>query len=249
MDKTKELKLVHGYPESLKDVQHKYCSGCGHGIIHRIIAEIIDELDLREKTVAVAPVGCAVFAYEFFNFDVTEAPHGRPPAVATGIKRMLPDRLVFTYQGDGDLAAIGTAEMIHTANRKENITIIFVNNATYGMTGGQMAPTTVLGQKTATTPNGRNVAEHGYALRVCELLATLNGVAYLERTAVNNAKNVLKTKKAVKKAFQIQLDRKGFSLVEILSQCPVDWGKSPKDSVEWIEEEMMKTFPLGTFKG
>ncbi|MCX5781877.1 MAG: thiamine pyrophosphate-dependent enzyme [Elusimicrobia bacterium] len=235
-------------PEALKDNPHLYCPGCGHGIIHRLVAEVIDELGVREKTIAVAPVGCAVFAYDYFNFDVTEAPHGRPPAVATGIKRVLPDRIVFSYQGDGDLAAIGTAETIHAANRGENITIIFVNNATYGMTGGQMAPTTLIGQKTATTPFGRDPKRDGYPMKVCELLSSLEGVSYLERVAVYNPANIIKAKKAIKKAFQKQIDGKGFSLVEVLSQCPVDWGMTPKDSIKWVEETFVKTFPLGVFK-
>jgi 2-oxoglutarate ferredoxin oxidoreductase subunit beta len=239
---------IFGRPESLKDASHLYCPGCGHGIIHRLVAESIDELGLREKTIAVAPVGCAVFAYDYFNFDVTEAPHGRPPAVATGIKRVMPDKFVFTYQGDGDLASIGMAETVHSANRGENITIIFVNNANYGMTGGQMAPTTLIGQKTATTPFGRDAKREGYPMKVCELLATLEGVSYLERVAVNNPKNIIAAKRAIKKAFQKQLDGKGFSLVEVLSQCPVDWDKTPQDAVKWVDEVFMKTFPLGVYK-
>ncbi|MFH1368101.1 MAG: thiamine pyrophosphate-dependent enzyme [Elusimicrobiota bacterium] len=235
-------------PEALKETPHIYCPGCGHGIIHRIVAEVIDELGIREKTIGIAPVGCAVFAYDYFNFDVTEAPHGRPPAVATGIKRVLPDRIVFTYQGDGDLAAIGTAETVHAANRGENITIIFVNNANYGMTGGQMAPTTLIGQKTATTPFGRDAKRDGLPMKVCELLSSLEAVAYLERTAVNNPKNIINTKKAIKKAFQNQIDGKGFSLVEVLSQCPVDWGMTPKDAIKWVDTDLMKTFPLGVYK-
>jgi len=235
-------------PEALKDTPHLYCPGCGHGIIHRLVAETIDELGIREKTIAVAPVGCAVFAYDYFNFDVTEAPHGRPPAVATGIKRVMPDKFVFTYQGDGDLASIGMAETIHSANRGENITIIFVNNANYGMTGGQMAPTTLIGMKTATSPFGRDPKREGYPMKICELLATLEGVSYLERVAVNNVKNILSAKKAIKKAFQKQIDGKGFSLIEVLSQCPVDWDKSPQDAVKWVDEVFMKTFPLGVYK-
>ena len=235
-------------PESLKDNPHLYCPGCGHGIIHRLVAEVIDELGVREKTIGIAPVGCAVFAYDYFNFDVTEAPHGRPPAVATGIKRVMPDKIVFTYQGDGDLAAIGTAEIIHAANRGENITVIFVNNATYGMTGGQMAPTTILGQKTATTPFGRDLKREGPPIRVCELLSSLGGVTYLERTAVNSPKNILKSKKAIKTAFQKQLDGKGFSLVEVLSPCPVGWEMDPTASLKWIDDVFQKTFPLGVYK-
>ena len=242
------MNKIFGKPEALKDTPHLYCPGCGHGIIHRLVAETIDELGIREKTIAVAPVGCAVFAYDYFNFDVTEAPHGRPPAVATGIKRVLPDRIVFTYQGDGDLASIGMAETVHSANRGENITIIFVNNANYGMTGGQMAPTTLIGMKTATTPYGRDAKREGYPMKVCELLSSLEGVSYLERVAVNNPKNILAAKRAIKKAFKNQVDDKGFSLVEVLSQCPVDWGKPPQESVQWVDEVFMKTFPLGVYK-
>lgn len=235
-------------PESLQDTHHKYCPGCGHGIIHRLVAETIDELNIRQSTIGIAPVGCAVFAYDYWNFDVTEAAHGRPPAVATGIKRVLPDRIVFTYQGDGDLAAIGTAEIIHAANRGENITTIFVNNAVYGMTGGQMAPTTLIGQKTLTSPFGRTVKDSGYPIKVCELLASLEGVVYLERTAVNNPKNIIQAKKAIKKAFQIQIENKGFALVEILAQCPTDWLLTPEESIRWMDNEMLKVFPLGVIK-
>lgn len=242
------MEKILGIPEALHDTALRYCSGCGHGVVHRIIAEVIDELNIREKTIGIAPVGCAVFAYDYFNFDVTESAHGRPPAVATGIKRLLPDRIVFTYQGDGDLAAIGTAELIHAANRSENITIIFVNNATYGMTGGQMAPTTLIGQKTTTTPFGRDVKREGYPLKVCELLSSLEGVVYLERTAVFNPAQILKTKKAIKNAFQTQIDDKGFSLVEVLSQCPVDWNMTPIDSIKWVKDTMTQTFPIKRFK-
>ncbi len=242
------MKKIYGRTESLTDKRFSYCSGCGHGIIHRLVAEVIDELNLRERTVGIAPVGCAVFAYDNWNFDVTEAPHGRPPAVATGIKRCLPDNIVFTYQGDGDLAAIGTSEIIHAANRGENITVIFVNNANYGMTGGQMAPTTVLGQVTQTTPFGRDAKREGYPIRVCELLSSLGGVCYLERVSVSNPKNILKAKRAIKKAFENQVEKKGFSLVEVLSPCPTDWGKTPEDSIKWIDEVLEKTFPLGIYK-
>lgn len=235
-------------PEALKPQQHLYCPGCGHGIIHRIIAEVIDELNIREKTIGIAPVGCAVFAYDYFNFDVSEAAHGRPPAVATGIKRCLPDRIVFTYQGDGDLAAIGMAETIHAASRSENITIIFVNNAGYGMTGGQMAPTTLIGQKTLTTPFGRNKLTEGYPIKVCELLSTLEGAKYLARSAVNTPAKVLESKKYIKKAFIYQIENRGFSLVEILSMCPTIWHMSPIEACKWIEEVMVKTFPLGEIK-
>ncbi len=243
------MKKIFSRPESLKDTPHLYCPGCGHGIIHRLIAEVIDELGVREKTIGVAPVGCAVFAYDYFNFDVTEAPHGRPPAVATGIKRVLPDRVVFTYQGDGDLAAIGTAEIIHAAARSENITVIFVNNANYGMTGGQMAPTTLIGQKTSTTPEGRIENCHGLPIKVSELMAIFDGVSYIERTAVNTPKNILRTRKAIKMAFEAQIENKGLSLVEILSQCPVEWHMNPVVSAKWLDEEMLKFYPLGVIKG
>jgi 2-oxoglutarate ferredoxin oxidoreductase subunit beta len=242
------MKKMLSRPKSLKNAIFSYCPGCGHGIIHRIIAECIDELSVREKTIAVSPVGCAVFAYNYFNFDVTEAPHGRPPAVATGIKRTNPKKLVFTYQGDGDIAAIGMAETIHAANRGENITIIFVNNANYGMTGGQMAPTTLIGQVTTTTPFGRNPKREGYPIKLCELLSALEGTTYLERVAIYNPRNVIIAKKAIKKAFQCQLDEKGFSLIELISNCPVDWSMNPLDSIKWVEEVFVKSFPLGIIK-
>ncbi len=234
-------------PESLKEVQTHYCSGCGHGIVHRLVAEVIDELDIREKTIGTAPVGCAVLLYDYFNFDIIECAHGRPPAVATALKRLMPDKIMFTYQGDGDLAAIGTNETIHAANRGENFTIIFVNNAVYGMTGGQMAPTTLLEQKTTTTPFGRRSKEEGFPLRVCELLTTLDGPTYIERVAVNSVKNVIKTKAAIKKAFQYQLDGKGFTFVEVLSMCPTNWKMSTVDSIKYVEK-MKEFFPLGVFK-
>ena len=242
------MKKIFCRPDSLTETEHKYCPGCGHGLVHRLVGEVIDELGVRERTIAVAPVGCAVFAYDYWNFDVTEAPHGRPPAVATGIKRVLPDRIVFTYQGDGDLAAIGMAETIHAANRGENITVIFINNAIYGMTTGQMAPTTLLGMKTTTTPFGRDKNLAGYPIRVCELLATLEGTVYLERCAVNNVKNILRAKKAIKKAFELQTQGKGYALIEILSQCPPNWGMSVKDSLDFVQNEMSKHFPLGVIK-
>ncbi len=235
-------------PNSLKNTYHNYCPGCGHGIVHRLIAEVIDELGIREITIGVAPVGCAVFAYDYWNFDVTEAPHGRPPAVATGIKRALPDRVVFTYQGDGDLAAIGTAETIHAANRSENITVIFVNNTVYGMTSGQMAPTTLLGQKTLTTPYGRDAFRDGYPLKISEMLAVLEGTKFIARGAVTDPKNVVLTKSYIKKAFLNQLTNKGFSLVEILSMCPSGIHKEPKEAVEWYKNELTKFFPLGVIK-
>jgi 2-oxoglutarate ferredoxin oxidoreductase subunit beta len=235
-------------PEALYSAQTHYCPGCGHGIVHRLVAEVIDELRIREKTIATAPVGCAVLFYDYMKFDIIECAHGRSPAVATGIKRVLPDRVVFTYQGDGDLAAIGTAETIHAANRGENITVIFVNNAIYGMTGGQMAPTTLLGQYSTTTPGGRGKNKEGSPIRVCELLSNLDGVCYLERTAVSSPKDVMLAKKAIKKAFQNQLAGKGFSLVEILSMCPTDWKMSVEESLKFVDNEMKKVFPLGVYK-
>jgi len=244
----KKEQYLYRKPESLTDNITIYCPGCGHGVIHRIIAEVIDELGIREKTIGIAPVGCAVLAYDYFNFDVTEAAHGRPPAVATGIKRCLPDRIVFTYQGDGDLAAIGTAEIIHAAARGENITVIFVNNGVYGMTKGQMAPTTLLGQKTTTTTKGRDPHQHGYPIRVCELLATIEGASYIERTKIDSVPDIIKTKRAIKKGFTYQIENKGFSLIEVLSPCPTNWKKSPSESLEWIKTEMSSFFPPGVYK-
>ncbi len=231
--------------KTLRNVETHYCAGCGHGIAHRLICEVIDELGIREKTIAVAPVGCAVIAYDYWDFDVAEAPHGRTPAVATGIKRIQPDKLVFSYQGDGDLAAIGTAEIIHTATRGENISVIFINNGVYGMTSGQMAPTTILGQRTATTPKGREAKKDGYPLKISELLAQIPGATYIERTSVHSPSYVLKTKKAIKRAFENQLQERGFSLVEILSMCPTYWGMSPVQATERIESEITRVFPLG----
>lgn len=242
------MKKIFQRPESLKDGPFRFCPGCGHSLIHRLIAECIDKFGIREKTIGIAPVGCAVFAYDYFNIDMIECAHGRPPAVATGLKRSMPDRVVFSYQGDGDLAAIGTAEIIHAANRGENISVFFVNNATYGMTGGQMAPTTLPGQKTSTTPAGRNIQTEGYPLHVSELLATIEGVSYIARASVNSFKNLMSAEKAIEKSFRYQIEGKGFSLVEILSPCPVDWKLSPKDSLAWIEAELTTVFPLGTFK-
>ena len=235
-------------PQSMKSRSTHYCPGCGHGIVHRLICEIIDELGIREKMIGICPVGCSVVAYDYFDFDMVEVAHGRAPAVATGIKRVHPDQVVFTYQGDGDLASIGTAEIIHAASRGEAFSVFFINNATYGMTGGQMAPTTLLGQKTTTTPLGRNVKEAGYPLRVCELLSSLPGVAYLERVAVNNPSNIRKAKKAIRKAFTLQLERNSFSLVEFLSPCPTCWRLSPLDSLKWLEENMISYFRLGVVK-
>ncbi|RLE08232.1 MAG: hypothetical protein DRJ06_04855 [Candidatus Aminicenantes bacterium] len=237
--------------KSLRNVPMHYCPGCGHIIVHRLICEVIDELDIREQVIGVAPVGCAVLAYDYWNFDVAEAAHGRPPAVATGIKKVEPDKIVFTYQGDGDLASIGTAEIIHCANRGENISVFFINNAIYGMTGGQMAPTTLIGQSTTTTPQGRDIKRNGYPLKVCELLSVLPGVVYIERVALNSADNIIKTKQAIKKSFQIQMKGKGFSLIEILSSCPTNWGLSPAEALKWVEEKMIPYFPLGVinYKG
>jgi 2-oxoglutarate/2-oxoacid ferredoxin oxidoreductase subunit beta len=235
-------------PRSLKDTKTHYCPGCGHGIVHRIVAEIIDELNIREKVIAVAPVGCSVLAYDYWDFDCTEAAHGRALAVATGIKRYKPESVVFTYQGDGDLASIGAAETLHAANRGENLTCIFINNAIYGMTGGQMAPTTLINQKTTTTPLGRDIEEHGPPLRITELLASLPRVVYAERTAVFNPGKVIKTKQAIKQAFTNQIEKKGFSIVEVLSQCPVVWRKPPFEAVKWVEQEMSRVFPLGRIK-
>jgi len=232
-------------PDSLKPVPFRYCPGCGHSIAHRLIAECIDRLGIREKVIGTAPVGCAVFAYDYFNFDILEVAHGRPPAAATGIKRVSPDKIVFTYQGDGDLAAIGTAEIIHAASRGENITTFFINNATYGMTGGQMAPTTLIGQKTTTTPLGRAA---GSPLKVSELISTIDSVAYVERTALDSPKNIKSAKRAIEKALRYQIEGKGFSLIEMLSPCPTDWGMSPEEAIKWIQDEMMAVFPLGLLK-
>ncbi len=241
-------KKIYSRPRSLRKKLTHYCPGCGHGIIHRLVAEAIDELNLREKTVGIAPVGCAVIAYDYWDFDVTETAHGRPPAVATGIKRAHPELFVFTYQGDGDLASIGTAEIVHAANRGENISVIFVNNAVYGMTGGQMAPTTLISQKTATTPYGRDEKIEGYPLKISEMLATLRGTAYIERVTINKPSAVLNAKRAIIKSFLNQIKGKGFSLVEVLSPCPVYWGLSPEESMKKIDEIMTKTFPLGVLK-
>jgi 2-oxoglutarate ferredoxin oxidoreductase subunit beta len=238
--------MRYAKPVSLKDAQTHYCGGCGHGIIHRLVAEILDELNIREKTIGTAPVGCAVLLYDYFNCDIIECAHGRPPAVATAMKRLMPDKIIFTYQGDGDLAAIGTNETIHAANRGENFTIIFVNNAVYGMTGGQMAPTTLLEQKTTTSPFGRKSKE-GFPLRVCELLTTLESPVYIERVAVNSPKNITKAKAAIKKAFQYQIEGKGFTFVEILSPCPTNWKMSAQESLKYVDK-MMEVFPLGVFK-
>ena len=240
--------VVFQKPKALTDVPLHYCPGCTHGIIHRLVAEAIDELGIEGKTVGVAPVGCAVMAYDYFACDMIEAAHGRAPATATGIKRCRPDNIVFTYQGDGDLASIGMAETVHAATRNENITIIFVNNAIYGMTGGQMAPTSLPGQVTQTSPYGRDVKTQGYPVKVAELLSALDGPEYIERVAVNNVKNVNKAKKAIKKAFQNQIDGKGFSLIEVVSSCPTNWGMTPSKALQWVEEKMIPYYPLGVYR-
>ena len=242
------MAIVFEKTRLLTDKPFHYCPGCTHGIIHRLVAEALDELGIGDKAVGVAPVGCAVFAYEYFNCDMMEAAHGRAPAVATGIKRVLPDRAVFTYQGDGDLASIGTAEIVHAATRGEKITVIFVNNAIYGMTGGQMAPTTLPGQVTTTSPYGRDVSHCGYPVRVSEMLATLNGPAYIERVSVHDVPHIKKAKAAIKKAFQLQMEGRGFTLVEVLSTCPTNWGKTPKEAFEWLKSDMLPTYPLGVYK-
>lgn len=235
-------------PDALTDKPFHYCPGCTHGIVHRLVAEVIDELNVRERTVGVAPVGCAVFAYDYFNCDMQEAAHGRAPAVATGIKRVLPNNVVFTYQGDGDLASIGAAEIVHAATRGEKITTIFINNAIYGMTGGQMAPTTLLGQVTTTSPYGRSAEQAGYPIRMSEMLATLEGAVYIERVSVHDIKHINQAKKAIRKAFEYQLAGKGFSLVEVLSTCPTNWGMTPTESFEWLKDNMIPYYPLGVKK-
>lgn len=242
------MKKVFKRSESLKSTPFRYCPGCGHSLIHRLIAESIDSLNIREKTIGIAPVGCSVFAHEYFNFDMIEVAHGRPPAVATALKRIMPSHLVFSYQGDGDLAAIGTAEIIHAANRGENISVFFINNATYGMTGGQMAPTTLSGQRTTTTPSGRDIKTSGYPLHVSELLATIDGVSFVQRVSVDSHRNLSSAKLAIVKSLSYQMQSKGFSFVEILSPCPTDWGLSPKASLEWIKTSLLKTYPLATLK-
>lgn len=243
-----DYEVVYRYPEALTDVYTHYCPGCTHGLIHRLVAEVIDELAIRERTICVAPVGCAVFAYNYFNVDACEAAHGRAPAMATGLKRIQPDRIVFTYQGDGDLAAIGTNEIIHAAQRGEKLTVIFVNNANYGMTGGQMAPTTLAGMVTTSSPFGRDVAVVGQPMHVAELIGSLSGAAYVVRRSVHNVANVNKTKAAIRTAFQVQMEGLGLSLVEVLSSCPTNWHLTPIEALAWIEEVMVPVFPLGDYK-
>lgn len=242
------MKKAYSRPKTLKEAHFHYCPGCGHGIINRLLMEVIDEMGLREKAICVAPAGCGMLVYNYFDIDTLESAHGRGAAVATGMKRVLPENLVFSYQGDGDLAAIGTAEGFHAANRGEPITVIFVNNGVYGMTGGQMAPTTLTEQVTTTTPDGRNPALAGHPVRICEVFSMLDGTTYLERVTVNKPAAVTRAKKAIKKAFQCQLDGKGFSLIEILSPCPTNWKMGPVESCRWIDEVMAKQFPLGVVK-
>ncbi len=242
------MAVVFSKPKALTDAPLHYCPGCTHGIIHRLVAEAIDDLGIIGKTVGIAPVGCAVMAYDYFACDMVEAAHGRAPAVATGLKRAMPDRIIFTYQGDGDLASIGMAETVHAATRNENITVIFVNNAIYGMTGGQMAPTSLPGQVTQTSPYGRDVKTVGYPIKVCELLSALDAPEYIERVAVNNVKNVMNAKKAIKKAFQNQIDGKGFSLIEVVSSCPTNWGMTPQKALDWVESDMIPYYPLGVYR-
>lgn len=243
------MSVVFEKTKLLTDKQFHYCPGCNHGIIHRLVAEVIDEMNLDGKVIGVAPVGCSVFAYDYFNCDMYEAAHGRAPAVATGAKRVVgKDTLVFTYQGDGDLASIGLAETMSAANRGENISVIFVNNGIYGMTGGQLAPTTLVGMKATTAPKGRDPKEHGYPMHVCEILNQLTAPYYLERTSCNNPANVARTKAAIRKAFQNQLDGKGFSLVEIVTSCPTNWGLEPLEALGFLEEKMFKEFPLGVIR-
>ena len=241
--------VVFKKPHALTDAPMHYCPGCTHGIVHRLVAEVIDELGIEGRTIGVAPVGCSVMAYNYFNCDMIEAAHGRAPAVATGVKRANhEEHIVFTYQGDGDLASIGMAETVHAAARNENITIIFINNAIYGMTGGQMAPTSLPGQVTQTSPYGRDTNHCGFPIKVCEMLSELDGPEYLARVTVNNVKNVNNAKKAIKKAFQNQIDGKGFSMVEVLSTCPTNWGMTPAKALQWIDEKMIPYYPLGVYK-
>ena len=232
----------------LTDKQFHYCPGCNHGIIHRLVAEVIDEMNLNGKVIGVAPVGCSVFAYDYFNCDMYEAAHGRAPAVATGIKRTHPDQCVFTYQGDGDLASIGAAEIVHAAMRGEKFTTIFVNNAIYGMTGGQMAPTTLIGQRATTCQSGRTVEQAGMPIRVAEMLSTLDGCVYAERVCVTDIANINKAKKAIKKAFEKQMNGEGFTFIEVLSTCPTNWGLSPVEAMDWLEKNMIPYYPLGVYK-
>jgi 2-oxoglutarate/2-oxoacid ferredoxin oxidoreductase subunit beta len=243
-----EQVAVYQRPDALTDSNTHYCPGCTHGVAHRLIAEVIDEMGIRDKTIGVASVGCSVFAYNYFDFDFVQSPHGRAPAMATGVKRVLPEKFVFTYQGDGDLASIGMAEIIHAAARGENITTIFINNTNYGMTGGQMAPTTLPGQKTTSSPNGRDVETAGYPIRVSELISKLDGASYIVRRSLHDPKNIRLAKKAIRTAFEVQARGLGFSMIELLSICPTNWGMSPKLSFQWLEDKMIPYYPLGDYK-
>lgn len=243
-----ELERVFERPRTLRHVSTHYCPGCGHGIVHRLVAEVIDELGIREKTIGVAPVGCSVLIYNYLDIDMYEAAHGRAPAVATGCKRVHPELVVFTYQGDGDFASIGIAEAIHAATRGEKITTVFINNAIYGMTGGQMAPTTLVGQKTTTSPRGRDPEQAGFPIRMCELLSTLNGAAYIVRVSVSSPRNIIQAKRAIKRAFETQIRGLGYSMVEVLSHCPTDWHMAPIEAARWVETNMVPYYPLGEFK-
>jgi len=242
------MAVVFEKPKALSDVPFHYCPGCTHGIVHRLVAEVLDELGVEGNTVGVASVGCSVFAYNYFNCDMVQAAHGRAPAVATGLKRALPDNVIFTYQGDGDLAAIGMAETVHAATRGENITVIFINNAIYGMTGGQMAPTSLPGQVTQTSPYGRDVKVAGYPIRVCELLSTLSGTALAQRVTVDSVAHVREAKKAIKKGFENQINKRGYSIIEVVSTCPTNWGLSPKEAVQWLRDNVLPYYPLGVYK-
>ena len=242
------MAVVFEKPKALSDVPFHYCPGCTHGIVHRLVAEVLDELGVEGQTVGVASVGCSVFSYNYFNCDMVQAAHGRAPAVATGLKRALPDNVIFTYQGDGDLAAIGMAETVHAATRGENITVIFINNAIYGMTGGQMAPTSLPGQVTQTSPYGRDVKTAGYPIRVCELLSTLSGTALAQRVTVDSVAHVREAKKAIKKGFENQINKRGYSIIEVVSTCPTNWGLSPKEAINWLRDNMLPYYPLGVYK-
>ena len=242
------MAVVFEKPKALADVPFHYCPGCTHGIVHRLVAEVLDELGVEGQTVGVASVGCSVFSYNYFNCDMVQAAHGRAPAGATGLKRALPDNVIFTYQGDGDLAAIGMAETVHAATRGENITVIFINNAIYGMTGGQMAPTSLPGQVTQTSPYGRDVKTAGYPIRVCELLSTLSGTALAQRVTVDSVAHVREAKKAIKKGFENQINKRGYSILEVVSTCPTNWGLSPKEAINWLRENMLPYYPLGVYK-
>ena len=244
----KDMEIVYAHPNSLIDLNTHYCPGCSHGVAHRLIAEVIDEMELGDTTIGVASVGCSAFSYSYFNFDFVQAPHGRAPAMATGIKRVRPDRIVFTYQGDGDMLAIGTGEIVAAAGRGENITVIFINNANFGMTGGQMAPTTLPGMKTSSSQNGRDVETMGYPLRACELLATQDGASYIARRSLHDPKNIRMAKKAIRLAFETQKRGLGFSMVELLSTCPTNWRLTPINATKWLEEKMLPYYPLGDMK-